>query len=158
MQSDIAANVPAITGTNQPLPRYVAYAQAAFYIVTGIWSLVGIRSFQKITGPKVDIWLVKTVGALVTVIGGALGLAGYRNRLTPEVTLLAAGSAAGLATIDIVYVAQKRIRPVYLLDAAAEAGLIALWGLARSRRHAPEHVEDRSPQPSPDAAGAMISI
>lgn len=65
------------------------------------------------------------------MIGGVVGLAGYRRRVTPEVALLAAGSAAGLAAIDIVYVARRRIRPVYLLDAAAEAGLIALWGLAR---------------------------
>lgn len=122
------------------LARYVAIGQAVFYVATGVWSLVGIRSFQKVTGPKADIWLVKTVGVLVTVIGGVLGLAGYRRRLSPEVTLLAVGSAAGLTAIDVVYVARKRIRPVYLLDAAAETGLIGLWALARSRQHPPERV------------------
>src|SRR3954447_3194547 len=103
--------------------RAVAVAQAIFYVLTGVWSLVGIRSFQKVTGPKVDVWLVKTVGVLVIVIGGVIGLAGCRKRVTPEVALLATGSAAGLAAIDVVYVARRRIRPVYLLDAAAEAGL-----------------------------------
>ena len=39
-------------GANERLQRSVALAQAVFYALTGIWSLVGIRSFQKVTGPK----------------------------------------------------------------------------------------------------------
>lgn len=140
MQPTTASDSRPTTDPNERFQRYVALAQAVFYALTGIWSLVGIRSFQKVTGPKVDIWLVKTVGVLVTVIGGALGLAGYRKQITPEMTALAIGSAAGLAAIDVVYVAHKRIRPVYLLDAAAEIGLIALWGIARSRRHPVQNV------------------
>jgi len=45
-------------------------------MVIGIWSLVSIGSFQKVTGPKTDVWLVKTVGVLVIGVGAALGLAG----------------------------------------------------------------------------------
>jgi hypothetical protein len=41
--------------------------------------------------------------------------------------LVAAGSAAALATIDVVYVAKRRISPVYLLDAIAEIALVAAW-------------------------------
>ena len=39
--------------------------------------------------------------------------------------------AAALAAIDVVYVARRRIRAVYLLDAALEAGLVVM--LTRSR-------------------------
>jgi hypothetical protein len=78
-------------------------------------------------GPKVDRWLVKTVGVLVTVIGSALALASRRRQLAPEIVLVAAGSAAALATIDVVYVARRRISPVYLLDAVAEIALLAGW-------------------------------
>jgi hypothetical protein len=99
-----------------------------YFTVTGLWAIVDIRSFQKVTGPKVDIWLVKTVGVLIVAVGAVLGLAGKRAEPVPEVPLLAIGSAAGLTVIDIIYVAKKRIRPVYLLDAVAEMGLIALWG------------------------------
>lgn len=107
----------------------LSWGQAVYYAVTGLWAIVGIKSFQKVTGPKVDIWLVKTVGVLIVAIGAVLGLAGRRGEPVPEVPLLAVGSAAGLAVIDIIYVARKRIRPVYLLDALAEIGLIALWGV-----------------------------
>jgi hypothetical protein len=44
--------------------------------------------------------------------------------------LLAVGSAVALAGIDIVYVAKRRIPPVYLLDALTEVILIALWLIA----------------------------
>ena len=113
-------------------PR-VAGMQALYYLVSGIWPILHIRSFEAITGPKMDRWLVKTVGALVIAIGASLGLAARGGRTTPEVTLLGAGSAAGLAVIDIVYVAKRRISPVYLLDAAAELVLLAAWAAVRPR-------------------------
>jgi hypothetical protein len=106
----------------------LARLQAIFYVVTGVWPFVSMRTFEAVTGPKVDRWLVKTVGALVAVIGCALALASRRRQLAPEVVLVAAGSAAALAAIDTVYVARRRISPVYLLDAAAEIALAAAWG------------------------------
>lgn len=127
------------------LSRRTAIGQALFYAATGVWSLFGIKSFQKVTGPKTDVWLVKTVGALVTVIGGVLGLAGMRRDQSPETPILGAGSAAALAAIDVVYVAQKRISPIYLLDAVAEAGLILMWALGWKSRTQQEGSEPKQP-------------
>lgn len=101
--------------------------QGLFYLVTGIWPLVHIRSFVWVTGPKTDLWLVKTAGVLITVAGMVLSLAAFRRQPAPEIPLLATGSAAGLTGIDLVYVAKKRISPVYLLDALVEVVLIGLW-------------------------------
>ncbi len=105
----------------------LARLQSVYYIATGIWPIVSIRSFEAITGPKVDRWLVKTVGVLVAIIGGALALASRRRAFPPEVVLVATASAGALAAIDTVYVAKRRISPVYLLDAAAEIVLAAGW-------------------------------
>jgi len=116
--------------TRKSLADYLALGQSAFYVITGVWPNLHISSFQKVTGPKTDLWLVKTAGTLITVICGVIGVAGYRRRVSPEIGLLAVGCAAGLAAIDVVYVAKKRISPMYLLDALAEGGLIALWALA----------------------------
>jgi hypothetical protein len=121
--------VPAVDRVDGLAPR-LALVQGGFYALSGSWPLVHLRSFERVTGPKTDDWLVKTVGVLVTVIGVALGLAGWRRRVTPEVAVVAAGSAAGLAAIDLVYVGRRRISPVYLLDALAEALLVALWAIA----------------------------
>jgi hypothetical protein len=106
-------------------------AQGAYYLATGVWPLVSPKTFQAVTGPKRELWLVKTVGTLAAVIGGVLTYAGTRKRRPSEMALLAMGTAAAFATIDIVYVAKRRIAPVYLVDAAAQIGLIAVWAFAR---------------------------
>ncbi|HET9496054.1 MAG TPA: hypothetical protein VFR15_17640 [Chloroflexia bacterium] len=112
------------------LRRLTAYTQAGFYVGTGVWPIFDMRTFQAVTGPKTDHWLVKTVGACVAVVGGVVGLAASRSRITPEIALLGAGTAAALTGIDLVYVAKGRISKIYLLDAAAETALIAMWALA----------------------------
>jgi hypothetical protein len=116
-----------------PMER-VALAQGVYYLVTGVWPIVNIRSFEVVTGPKVDRWLVKAVGAGARGGGAGLILAGARRRVTPELAVVAVGSAAGLTGIDLVYVAKRRIRPIYLLDAVAEVVLIAAWAAAWRRR------------------------
>ena len=113
--------------------RYLSFAQGAYFLVTGIWPLISIRTFMLVTGPKTDVWLVKTVGAVVAVIGAVLTVAGVRRQTAPEVPLLAVGSAAALTAIDIVYVAQGRIAPIYQLDAVGEVALIGGWAFATAR-------------------------
>ena len=113
--------------------RHVAAVQAAFYLSTGIWPLFHRRSFERVTGPKTDFWLAQTVGILVAATGVGLAHAASRRRpVACELRTVAITGAAGLALIDVVFVARRRISPVYLLDAAAEAALLAAWGAARS--------------------------
>lgn len=111
----------------------LALVQGGYYLLTALWSLVSPGTFQKVTGPKHDYWLVRTVGVLVGVIGGVLVMAGLRRQTTREVPVLAVGSAAGLAAIDTVYATQGRISKVYLLDALVELGLIVAWAFVRRR-------------------------
>jgi hypothetical protein len=113
--------------------RRVLLAQSAYYLGTGIWPIVHLPSFESVTGPKLEGWLVKTVGATVAAIGASLGAAVANDRIEPETRLLAAGSAAGLGLIDSYYAAKRRISLVYLLDAAAQAWFVS--ALARSRTH-----------------------
>jgi hypothetical protein len=106
-------------------------AGAGYYIATGIWPILNRRSFEAVTGSKVDFWLVRTVGVTVAAIGTGLALAARQDRLSREMQATALVAAAGLAAIDVVYVARRRIRPVYLLDAVAQA----LFLRALARRH-----------------------
>jgi hypothetical protein len=110
--------------------REVALAQAVYYLPTSIWPILHIRSFEWVTGPKADRWVVKTVAGLLAVGGSVLGIAAARDRLTPELEWLGIGSALTLATIDVVYVRRRRIRAVYLLDALANLGLVAGYAIA----------------------------
>lgn len=123
----------------------VAIVQGAWFAATGIWPLISMDSFEDVTGPREDRWLVKTVGGLVAVIGGTLVAAGLRRRVTPELAALGAGTAAVLAGIDVVYTARGSIPPVYLGDAAAEAVLIAGWASA-AREREEERDDDEPPR------------
>lgn len=107
--------------------RKLAALQGAYYAATGVWSLLDMRSFQFVTGPKVDTWLVKTVGALVTTSGGALAIAAREREQRGSILALGLLSAVSLAAIDFTYVAKRRISPVYALDGVVELAIAALW-------------------------------
>jgi hypothetical protein len=104
-----------------------------------------MRSFERVTGPKRDHWLVKTVGVLVTAVGLTLVRAGRRRRMHRDVAFLASLSAAALATIDVVYVARRRISAVYLLDAVPEVLLAAWWARHAADRRVPRAAGGASP-------------
>jgi hypothetical protein len=118
--------------------------QGAYYLITGIWPLLSVESFQAVTGPKTDHlqsphpgeadhWLVMTVAILVTAIGLGLVVSAVRRRASAEIVTIALTAALGLTMIDVIYVARDVLKPVYLLDAAAEVLLIIGWLLAALR-------------------------
>lgn len=103
--------------------------QAGYYLLTGLWPLVHLPSFEAVTGPKTDDWLVRVVGVLVLLIGGTLGLGAVRLRRappSPELLTLALASAAAFILIDVGFVLAGTIGTIYLADAAVEAGLV-VW-------------------------------
>ena len=117
---------------------WLAGLQGTYFALTGAWALVHVESFMAVTGPKTDVWLVKTVGILVLAIGLVLLVAAMRERVGAEVALLATSTAAGLTAIDVTYATGDVIRDLYLLDALAEAALLLAWGVALWRaRHDP---------------------
>src|SRR5687767_9542789 len=101
--------------------RTLLWAQGAYYLVTGVWPLLSIETFQAVTGPKTDHlvtgneadhWLVMTVGLLITSIALALLVAAGRRQSSPEIAVLAMGSALGLTLIDVIYVSRGVIAPI----------------------------------------------
>lgn len=123
--------------------HWLPIVQGVYFFVTGVWPLLHIESFIWLSGPKYDIWLVKTVGILLALIGLHMFIAGYFRRINTENFLIAAGSAAALATVDIYYVAIGRIWEIYLLDAGIEIIFILLW-LIIIRSTVQAHTKDKN--------------
>lgn len=115
------------------LPEKVALAQGSYYLVTGLWPFLHMRSFLLVTGPKTDLWLVRTVGALVGGVGAGLVTAALRGRLPRELRLVSVLCAAGLITVEVPTALRGRISSVYLLDAAVELGFVAAGAASSSR-------------------------
>jgi len=132
----IVEGVSSARGATNRLVTALLWVQGVYYLVTGVWPLVSIETFQRVTGRKTDHlvtedeadhWLVMAVGVLVTTISLALLSAAMRKRRTVEVTLLAMGSAIGLTAIDVIYVSRQVISPIYLVDAAVEILILLGW-------------------------------
>jgi len=101
--------------------------QGGYYLLRGLGPLVSLASFESVTGPRADFWLVSTLGLLVTLVGTTLLMAAWRQRAATELALLAAGSTVALTAIDVLHILGQTIAPVYVLDAAVELVLLAGW-------------------------------
>ena len=121
------------------LPQAILWVQGLYYLVTGMWPVVSIRSFVWVTGPKtdnlesgleIDHWLVMTAGVLITAIGLGIVVAAARRHASAEIITVAVGAAVGLTAIDVIYTWRGMIGPVYLVDAVLQILLIAAWSVA----------------------------
>ena len=107
--------------------RLIALGQGVALIGLGAWPLASMRTFEQVTGPKHDDWLVRTVGGLCVAIG--TGLVAGSARPT-AVRPLGVATAATFLLADVIGVRSGRLRPVYLLDAVAEGAVLAGWAAA----------------------------
>jgi hypothetical protein len=111
----------------------VARLHGAFNVGFGLWPLVHMRSFEAALGPKVDRWLVYTVAGLTMSIGLGQLSAPPTDAGARQARRLGMAAATTFAAIDVVYVARRRISPVYLVDALMEAGWLAAWTASSSK-------------------------
>ena len=109
-------------------PPSPVLVQAAYLIATGIWPLVHYRSFEAVTGPKRDRWMVHTVGAAAVVIGVAAAISDRERSL-----ILSVGSTLAFGVTEVMPALRGRIRKVYLLDAGLQGALTCL-ALRRASR------------------------
>ena len=126
-----AAAAPAITpaapAAPSKLPIFAAIAHGFFCLVTGLWPVVSLHSFEAVTGPKTDHWLLSLAALLLAAIGLSMLIAALRRDIASEVFVLGLAAALSLAGTDITFVIERSIPPVYLLDAVAESLFVALW-------------------------------
>src|SRR4051812_27019857 len=108
--------------------RSLAKSQGMFFLASGLWPVFHLKSFEKVTGPKEDEWLVKTVGLLLASTGAALLASTMSSKRIPrELRWLGAGQSAILASVSLFYSLKGRISKVYLLDTLLEGTLVAAW-------------------------------
>ena len=110
----------------QILYKYALLIQGMYVLLTAVWALVDIQSFMVITGPKTDVWLVRTVAVLLICISLFFLLSSKKSE-EPRVTLTALVFSFGLAYIDFYYTLNNTIRWVYALDGIVESMFGLLW-------------------------------
>src|SRR6266508_1577481 len=91
----------------------VTLVQGIYFFVSGIWPILSMNTFLKVTGPKTDLWLVKTVGIILAVIGAVLILAYAKAEVNLSVILLAIANAHSPAVMEFMalpYLAGKKLK------------------------------------------------
>jgi hypothetical protein len=108
--------------------RKVLMAQTIYYAVTGLWPLLHISSFMAVSGWKTDVWLVKTLSALIFCIALAFGTDLYYQRKNSlSIVVLAISCAIAFSVVDIYYVSAGVISQVYLIDAGLQLLFSGCW-------------------------------
>jgi hypothetical protein len=110
------------------MKKVTLLTQSTYYLLTGIWPVIHLRSFMAVTGPKTDIWLVKMV-ALLTI---AVGIQMLADLNTKQSSLrLPVAAALSFLVIDTYYALKGMISKIYLGDAAVQLvfvlALTLLW-------------------------------
>jgi len=100
--------------------RRIIFLQGIYYFLTAVWPLVNLDSFIAVTGAKTDIWLVKTVAALIVAISVTLLASTCTPRVSKEICILAILTSLSLIIIDAYYSLNGTISAIYLMDAAPE--------------------------------------
>ena len=116
------------------LYRKLLWVQGTYMVLTALWGLLDIHSFMVVTGPKTDVWLVKTVSVLILCLSILFfsNLAVHSHPL--PVVLTGMSASAGLAFIDFYYTLNETIRWVYAVDGGVEAGFFCLWAYLYFRK------------------------
>jgi uncharacterized protein (TIGR04206 family) len=116
-----------MTARKAPAGAPLALAHGLFNLAGGLWPLVHMRSFERVFGPKTDRWLVRVVAGLLTGVGYSQLRAAGGQEGVEHARRIGVATSATLLAVELVYVPARRIRPTYLLDAAAEAAWLYAW-------------------------------
>lgn len=106
--------------------RLLIGVQSMYMLITAVWPIVHIESFMDVTGPKEDIWLVKTVGALLIPMAIGLFLQMF-TKINLTALILGGGSAVAFSAIDFYYASNDVISDIYLADGFLQLLFLFCW-------------------------------
>jgi hypothetical protein len=108
--------------------RTLLLIQAFYIFITAVWPLVHIESFMAVTGPKTDVWLVKTVGALLIPISLCMLVHWLMSIRALPVVVLGMGTSIAFICIDFYYALNDVISDIYLADGILQILFLMGWG------------------------------
>jgi hypothetical protein len=108
--------------------------QGVYCLLTGLWPLIHISSFMVVTGPKTDLWLVKTVSLLIVCIALSLLKGSSEKHNTIAINMLAITMALSLLFIDLFYSLRGVISKIYLADGVIQFIFLVSWGFYLLKR------------------------
>ncbi len=118
------------------LPHYLRYLHGAYYLCGGLWPLLSLTTFEAVTGPKEDDWLVRSVGSLLVVAGIILFTQPDRY-VERSAVKLAVGTSLALGCVAMISSAGGWISSLYVVDGAIHLLFAAAWAFLVWRKLVP---------------------
>lgn len=114
--------------------------QGVYFLIVGMWPIVSINSFMSFAGPKTDIWLVRTFGAMLACEGFCFIITAMLRHMSFPMLILAFLNSVLLLFVDMHYHLDNVLGESYLVDASIEFLFIVWWvvifiKLSRSDRY-----------------------
>ena len=110
-----------------PITRLLIGLHAAYLLIGGAWPLVHMPSFEAVTGPKDEHWLVRSVAGILIVISITLFAQLGKGRIEYAAITTAMGASFVLAMVGIITAIAAVISPIYLVDGAVHFFFFACW-------------------------------
>jgi hypothetical protein len=109
-----------------------ALVQGGSYVGFGLWSLLGRDHYRRTHRIRHDTWVLNAHGVWLITVGATLVLGAMRKgAIRPELRLLGAGSALGLAINDLVLL--RHLPPIYRADLVYELAVAGAWLVPEER-------------------------
>lgn len=112
---------------NTRLTRLLIGLHAAYLLIGGAWPMVHMSSFEAVTGPKDEHWLVRSVAGILLVISITLFAQLGKGRIEYAAITTAMGASFVLAVVGFITVMAGVISPIYLADGAMHFFFFACW-------------------------------
>lgn len=131
---------PYVTGYSKHQLRgeNLAYAHGLFLTLGGLWPLLHMQSFEAIAGNLHDEWLVRTVAAVLLLLGGLLlNDAFFRGHIARTLRIIAGGVALILGVVALIGGFTGHLAWVYVPVGLIHWGFTAGWIWAGRRVLAP---------------------
>jgi hypothetical protein len=109
------------------LTRILVLAHGAYLLVGGLWPLLHMTSFEEVTGPKEEDWLVRSVAGMLVVTGVVLLAQVRKQRVEVSAVAVAMGASLTLGAVGIITAAEGVIDPIYIGDGTVHIVFVALW-------------------------------
>jgi hypothetical protein len=107
--------------------RLLVIVQATYTLITAVWPIVHIESFMEATGYKTDVWLVKTVGALLIPVSSCLIAYLFINTDRRPAMILGGLSSIAFICIDFYYSLTDVIWDIYMADGFLQIIFLSAW-------------------------------
>jgi hypothetical protein len=114
--------------------RILVIVQAIYTLITAVWPIVHIKSFMDVTGYKTDVWLVKTVGALLIPVSCCLFAYLFIDTDKRPALILGGFSSTAFISIDFYYSLTDVIPDIYLVDGFLQILFLLGWIYIAIRR------------------------